>query len=178
MKKITIALISLILIGGMVFTASAFTSSELSRDANIQVTDDTDGIISLNPGDTDAVTLVNGALTIDTAHSGAGLNIESVFTYGNPTDVTNDHAFNVTNTDSQARELTFSYENVVDNEGQTEAVQFIVYDSTGAQIATADAGSSATFSAATGDTYYVVMEVDTSSLSPSADLSGDFVIRT
>lgn len=178
MKKITIALISVLLIGSMVFTASAFTSSELTRDANIEVTDDTNGIISLNPGETEAVTLVDGALDIDTSYTGTGLNVESVFTYGDNGDAANNHAFNLTNTDTQTRELTLSYENVVNNEGQSEAVQFVVYDSTGTEVTTADEGNAGTFSAATGDTYYVVMEVDTTSLSPDADLSGEFVIRT
>lgn len=179
MKKITIALVSLLLIGGMVFTASAFTSSELTRDASIEVTDDTNGIISLTPGSTDAVTINdNGALTIDTSNNGANLNVESVFTYGDSAEASNENAFSVVNSDTQDRQLTFSYENVVDSQGQTDAVEFTVYDSENIEVTTATEETAGQFTANSGESYYVVMTVDTNGLSDAADLSGDFTIRT
>lgn len=179
MKKITIALFSLLLIAGMVFTASAFTSSELTRGASIDVTDDTNGIISLTPGETDAVTINDdGALTIDTSTEDAQLNVESLFTYGDETDVTNNHAFSVVNTEAENRQLTFSYEDVVDSQGQTDAVEFAVYDSANEEVTTATEETAGQFTASSGETYYVVLNVDTNGLNDDADLSGEFTIRT
>ncbi len=179
MNKKTVVIITAMLFLGTVFGASAFTSAELTREANINVSADTDGIITLTPGaNVDAVDInQDGVLEINAAPDGNGLNVEGVFTFGdNATAHEGDDAFSITNADTVQRNLTVEYANVVENEGVDNAVEFVIYDSTGAELGTVDIGSNATVTLGAGEEIFVVINTDTTGLSSNADLSGDLVI--
>ena len=179
MKKTAVITITALLFVGSVFAASAFTSAELTREANIQVEADTDGIITLSPGENvDAVDInEDGVLEINAAPDGVGLNVEGTFTFGdNATAHEGDDAFSITNADDTERTLSLEYNNVVENEGVTDAVTFTVYDSDGNELDSADMETGASVTLGAGEEVFVVIDTDTTGLSPNADLSGDLVI--
>jgi hypothetical protein len=177
MKKVAIILVTAVLFAGTVFAASAFTSAELTRTSSIDVASDSNGIITLTPGSNSAVSLnSNDALEINTAGNATGLNVDGKFTYGDNANPSNTYAFSMTNADSQQRSITVAYNNITDNQGQTGAVKFKVYDSTGSQVGTVDSSTNVSITASSGAQYYVVLDVDTSGLDSAADLSGDLVI--
>ncbi|WP_292486035.1 hypothetical protein, partial [Methanohalobium sp.] len=105
-----------------------------------------------------------------------GLNVESTFEYGDTTDPINSYMFNMTNADSTSKDFTVAYNNVVDAQGATAPIEFLIYDNAGTQVASVTPNSDATFTAAAGSTYTVVVVVDTTGLDDTADLSGDLVI--
>lgn len=172
-------LVALVVLTTTIFGASAFTSAEVIRDSTIGVEADNNAIISLNPGTAgDAASLdSNGELTIDASPgSSSGVNVGATFSYGDNASPTTDYAFSLTNSDSQERDFTVAYNNVVENQGQTDAVQYKIFDSSGTNVGTVTSADDVTFSASSGSTYYVVMELDTNGLDSNADLSGDLSI--
>jgi len=177
MRQYIFGLAALVVLTGAIFGASAFTSAEVVRDSSVNVASDSNGIITLAPGATSAVTTdSNGELTIDTSGNADGLNVGANFTFGDNASPTTDPAFSMTNADSETRSFTVAYDNVADNEGVNDAIEFIVYDGSGSEVATVDSANDATISAGAGSTYHVVIQVNTDGLSSGADLSGDLVI--
>lgn len=174
-RTLTIVLVTAMLFGGSVFAASAFTSAEMTRTANVDVVADNNGIITLTPGSTSAVQLNgSGALEINAAGNASGLNVEGTFTYGDKTAPTTTNAFSMTNADSQQRTFEVAANNfATDNAG---AVTYTVYDDAGTKIATVDSATNASIQLAAGETVHVVLETDTTGLTKSADLSHDLVI--
>lgn len=180
MKRYVIGGAALLLLVASMFGASAFTSAEITRDATIGVSADNQSVIALEPGPNvgDSVTIgSNGALQIDAAPGTSGINVESTFEYGDNASPTTDSAFKITNADSQVNDLTLSYENIANNQGVPDTVNFEVYDASGVHLGTVSPSNDLTTTVNSGDTVYVVMEVDTTGLDDGADLSGDFVIR-
>lgn len=167
------------LFAGTVFAASAFTTAEVTRDANINVVADNTGIITLTPGSTSAVSLnSSGAMEINAAGDATGLNVEGVFTYGDSTSPSTDNAFSITNADTQQRTFTIAANNFADNQGQTGAVTYEVYDDTGTSMGTVDAANDLTVDLSAGQEVFVVITTDTTGLDDTADLSHDLVITS
>lgn len=161
--------------------ASAYTTGSLDRSSNVNVVSDDAGLIGLIDGTSGDLVQQNatGALTIDFTRGGAsGANTEAHFELGNPSDATNQSAFNITNNDAEAHDLTVEYTGA-GGTGDTDAnIQFQVYDGTGTQVATvSEESTSATISSvASGNTLYVVIVVDTHGLDTSTDLSGTLTV--
>jgi hypothetical protein len=179
MQKVAIILVTVMLFGGSVFAASAFTTAELTRSANVNVVADNNGALSLSSGNVGNTAYINsaGELKLDASPSASGLNVEGQFTFGDTASPSTDYMFSMVNTTANDQTLTVDYNVTGDAQGQTDAMTFHVYDGTGAEVATVTNGSSATFTAGSGSTYYVVLETDTRGLDSSADLSGDLIIN-
>lgn len=172
-----IAGITLVLIlVASVLGASAFTSGSVERTSNIDVVNDDTGLLALEDGTSGDLVFQNssGALEIDFTKGGAGgANVDSHYELGNPSDATNQSAFNITNNDAESHDLTVSYTGAGSGDGDKN-VQFQVYDSTGTQLGTvSEESTSNTFNGiASGSTLYVVIVTDTYGVSNSTDLSG------
>lgn len=177
MKKIFIIVVSAMLFAGLVAGASAFTSAEMTRSANVNVVADDSGVITLAPGTVgDTATLENGELNIDASPNSTGLNVSGVFTFGDSANPTTEHLFTMTNTTAEQQTITMEYVNVTDSQGNTGAVTYTVYDDTGTEVGTFSEGSSLDVTAGSGASHYIVMDVDTNNLDTAADLSGDIKI--
>jgi hypothetical protein len=174
--KIGVFVIALVVLSTAV-AATAFTSGSVERQANVNVVSDDAGLIGLSDGTSGDLVYQNstGALDIDfTAGTANGANTEGHFELGNPSDAPNQSAFNVTNNDAEAHDMTFDY-TLDGSEGQdTDAnIEFQIYDSTGTQVGTiSEESGTFTQNVASGDTLYVVVVVDTHGLDDTADLSG------
>lgn len=176
-RTLSIVLVTAMLFGGSVFAASAFTSAEVTRSASIDVVADNNGIITLTPGSTSAVSLNNsGAMEINAAGSAQGLNVDGTFTYGDTASPSTSNAFAITNADSQQRTFTIAANNFANTQSNPGAVTYKIYDGTGTQMGTVDASNNSTIDLSSGQTVYVVLETDTTGLDSNADLSHDLVI--
>lgn len=156
---------------------SAFTTGSVTRNSNVNVVSDDQGLIALSDGTSGGLVAQNstGALNIDfTAGGASGVNTASHFELGNPADPTNQSAFNISNLDAEPHDLTVAYTGAGGTSDVDANLQFQIYDSTGTQVATvSEENTSATITgAASGATYYVVIVVDTHGLDSTADLSG------
>lgn len=174
---VAVALVAVVGVTG----ASAFTTATVARDAQIDVTDDTQGVIGLTPGDVSGVsTNGSGALNLALGQEGSaqGLNTEGTFTYGSDTNPTTTYAFEVTNNDSQAHSIDLSYAlDGSDPDGNVANVEFEVYDDTGSLVATASEDSTAALgSVSAGTSHYVVVRIDTTGVTSSQSLSGTLTV--
>lgn len=169
---ITIALI----VVAAAFGASAYTSGTVERSSNVNVVNDDQGLLALSDGTSGNLVFQNasGALEIDFTKGGAGgVNVESHYELGNPSDPTNQTAFNISNLDAESHDITVSYTPTVDDGNADTNIEFQIYDQDGVSAGTLDDEStSGSFSAPSGATYYVVIVVDTHGLTNSTDLSG------
>lgn len=170
----------LILVATGITTASSFTTATLSRDTNINVVSDSNGVIALVDGNSGGIVAEqsNGELTIDFTNAGSatGVNVESTYELGDPANPSQ-RAFNITNQDSVDHTIELNY-TVSSGDGVGDgasSVEFRVYDSSGTNLATEDEESgTASFTATSGDSYAVVVIIDTTvgSLTDADDLSG------
>lgn len=161
--------------------ASAFTTGSVSRSSNVNVVTDDQGLIALSDGTSGGLVTQNasGALNIDFTSGGAsGVNPSAHFELGNPSDPTNQSAFNVSNLDAESHDLTVQYTGAGGTSDADANLQFQIYDDTGSQVGTVSEESTSTSisGAASGATYYVVIVVDTHGLDSSADLSGTLTV--
>jgi hypothetical protein len=81
----------------------------------VTVDDDSASQIALVQGDDPDITEENGQLTLDLSGSGGeGVNINSLYTWGDPENPANDHAFKIVNNDesgeSYSVEMTYDYD--------------------------------------------------------------------
>jgi hypothetical protein len=128
-RKFVIGLGALVAGSGAALGTGASVSSTMDRDANVNVVNDTNGLVALESKTaSDVVREANGELLIDfTADSSAsGLNIDSRYQVGDVKPDTNrparvdpvggtgvvytNPAFTITNHDTVTKELTVSYE--------------------------------------------------------------------
>lgn len=173
--KIAGVAVALILVAATL-GASAFTSGTVTRTSNVNVVNDDTGLLALSDGTSGGLVYQNasGALEIDFTKGGAGgVNAESHYELGNPSDAKNQSAFDITNLDAESHDITVKYTGA--GAGDADAnIQFQVYDSTNTKVATVseESTSDTITGAASGDTYYVVVVVDTHGVSSSTDLSG------
>lgn len=177
MKTKIAAVLAVVVFVGMAFGASAFTTATIDRTSTITVASDSNGIVGLNDGSSDMVTQSNEELTIDTTGNNYdGLNVNSTFVIGDTNDANNTFAFNVTNNDGASHSMEFGYAMASDPDTNSDQVTFDVYDSTGASQGSFTESTNGTFTLASTETYYVVMTIDTTGLSSTADLSGTVTI--
>lgn len=176
--KIAVLAVAVIAISATV-GASAFTTGSVARTASIDVVSDDAGLIALADGTSGGLVAQSsdGKLTIDFTNGGAGgVNPDASYQLGNSADPTNQTAFNISNLDAEEHDLTVAYENVATGAtgDGTENIQFLLYDATGSQVGTVSEESTSTTitSLPSGETLYVVMDVDTSGLTNSTSLSG------
>lgn len=159
-------------IGITSISSVAFTTASVSRSVQVGVESDDSAVVGLNPGSTNAASLdSDGALVIDTSNGSSDLNVDSTFTYGDPSDASGTFLFSLTNNDANERNFTLNYG------GTSGAVSFEVYDGSGTQSGTLSGSSSLSLTLSSGDTRYFVMVVDTTGLSSDATgLGGDLNI--
>jgi hypothetical protein len=157
-----------------VVASSAFTTMQLDRDASIDVVNDKNGIIALQAHpDSDVVTGTDtGALQIDfdQDNTGVGVNVNSTYTVGDNSTPTSTYAFNVTNQNTGALDLTINY-TVTTSLTAGSNVTFHVYDDAGNQLGTVSPGNPLTETLNPDETLYVVIEVEGGTASTD-DLSG------
>lgn len=156
--------------------ASAYTSGTVERSSNVNVVNDDQGLLALSDGTSGDLVFQNdsGALEIDFTKGGAGgVNVESHYELGNPSDPTNQTAFNISNLDAESHDITVEYTGAGATGGD-ENIQFQIYNSTGSQVAlVSEETTSDTLTAVgSGETHYVVIVVDTHGVDNSTDLSG------
>ncbi|QLG63214.1 hypothetical protein [Halorarum salinum] len=179
--KIKIGLIAVMLVvTSGAFAASAYTSGSVDRAANVNVVNDDTGLIALQDGNSGDLVYQNssGALEIDfTNGSASGVNTAAHFELGDQANANESYAFNLTNLDAEGHDFTFEYSGT-DSEDDDENLQFQVYDDTGVLQTTVSEESGAVNlnGVASGDTYYVVIVVDTHGLTSNSDLSGTLTI--
>jgi hypothetical protein len=174
--KIGAVTLTLVLVAS-VLGASAFTSGSVERTSNVNVVNDDTGLLALEDGTSGGLVFQNssGALEIDFTKGGAGgANVESHYELGNPSDPTNQTAFNITNNDDESHDIKVSYTGAGGTADTDDNIKFQVYDSNGdLQGTVSEESTSQTFTAvSSGSTLYVVMVVDTYGLDNSSDLSG------
>ena len=160
---------------------SAYTTGSVDRSSSVNVVTDDAGLIGLADGTSGNLVQQNstGALDIDFGRNGAtGVNTAAHFELGNPSDPTNQSAFNVTNNDGEAHDLTIEYTGVTESQDTDANIEFQVYDSTGTSVGTvSEESTSLTITgASSGATYHVVIVVDTHGLDTNADLSGTLTV--
>lgn len=179
--KIKLGVIALgLVIASAAIGATAYTSGTVERQSNVNVVSDDQGLIALEDGTSGNLVQQNsnGELTIDfTRNSAAGVNTASHYELGNPSDASNQSAFNITNLDAESHDLTVSYTGA--DQGDADAnIQFQIYDGSNTQVATvSEETTSATISGVgSGTTHYVVMVVDTHGVSDTSDLSGTLTV--
>jgi hypothetical protein len=173
--KIAGVALTVILVASVI-GASAFTSGSVERTSNVNVVNDDTGLLALEDGTSGGLVYQNstGALEIDFTKGGAsGANVEAHYELGNPSDPTNQTAFNITNNDAESHDITVEYTGAGSGDAD-ENIQFQVYDSSGTPLGTvSEETTSQTFSGvSSGTTLYVVMVVDTNGVTNSTDLSG------
>ncbi|MGM0590055.1 MAG: hypothetical protein ACQETI_00255 [Halobacteriota archaeon] len=193
-KNFSVVLMAtMILLGFAVVGTSAFTTVSMDRSASVDVVSDSNGIIALEPGDADdtgGVVSLNDsdALTIDFEPSvGVGVNPEATYELGtvNPGEgsTPTSYAFNITNQDDESHTISLDYtldDDTLDGADSTSNIKFHVYDDNGGSEGTLTEDSAQALelpSATSGETYYVVMVVDTSGLDSGDDLSGTLTVN-
>lgn len=178
--KLTALLLAVVVVSATL-GASAYTTGSLTRSSSVDVVTDDVGLIGLTDGTSGDLVYQNsaGELAIDFTNGGAaGANTNATFELGNPNDAVNASAFNITNQDSTARDMTVSYTGAGATGDGTNAIEFQIYDSTGTSVGTVseETTSDTITGVASGATLYVVIVVDTTGLSDTDDLSGTLEI--
>jgi hypothetical protein len=161
-------------------SATAFTSITLDRDASVDVVADDAGLVALEAGPSPLVTQQDGQLDVDVTNGGAaGTNVNAVLSVGENTTSPTESAFTVTNNAATQHTLTFAYGDVTaDSATSTDNVRFAVYDASGNLTAYASESADATFTMGAGETYQVVLVVDTLDSTTTDDLSGTLTITS
>lgn len=190
MKRRNVLIAAGSIVGGSV-AATAYTTGSVTRSASINVVSDDVGLIALADGTSGGlITHDNGQLTIDLTKGGAnGANVNASYEFGDAADAANAYAFTIANYDTEARDITvdFTLTNS-DPDTNVDNLKFALFgsdgtaletDTNGNNIAIATEASAYTAAGVTsngGQVLHVVLEVDTSGLTDTADLSGDLVI--
>lgn len=181
MNKYSIWIVALMLVFGTgVIGASSFTTATLTRDTNIDVVADSNGVIALIDGTSGGIVTEKstGELTIDfQVGSATGVNVNSTYELGDPSAPGTERAFNITNQDSVQHTIELDYTvDTGDGVGDgTNSTEFQVYDSSGTAVTTvSEEDNGASFTAGSGETFAVVVVVDTTmaGVDKSSDLSG------
>lgn len=173
------ALAVCLLLATSAVSATAFTSITLQRDATIDVVADDTGIVQLTPGSSNFVTLQNGQLAIDVTNGGAsGTNVDSTLKIGENATSPSEQAFTITNNDNAQHSFTLSYGGLAADGDSAANVEFAVFDAAGDRVASISEKSDGTFTMQSGDTFKIVLVVDTTGSTTSDDLSGTLTITS
>lgn len=180
---LSIGVAVLVVLSTIIFGASAFTSATVTRDANVNVVADDKAIIGLADGTSGSIVRKSsGRLNVDFAiGSSSGANSNATFKLGDSSDPTNKYGFAITNNASSQYTFTLDYS---ETSGDGNNLEFLVFNDTGSKLGEVNATSSGSLdiTAASGETHYVVIVLDTgagdgSLLGTSADLSGTFKVK-
>jgi hypothetical protein len=172
----------LLLVATVTFGASAFTAGTVDRQANIDVVADSNGLLALIDGNSGNLVYQDASteqLSVDfTEGTAGGANVNATFELGNPTDPTNSNAFKLENRDDETHQINVAYAGATTN--TEENLNFSVYDTSGNIVGSVtEEGTTASFTAPAGNTFYVVVTVDTgggaaaTDLTSASDLSGE-----
>lgn len=160
-----------------VVASSAFTTMQLDRDASIDVVNDKNGIIALQAHpDSDVVSgTSSGALQIDfdQNNNGVGVNVNSTYLIGDNSAPTNTYAFNITNQNTGALDLTINY-TLTNAVSEGSNVNFTVHNSS-KKVGTVTPGNPVTKTIQPQETLYVVIEIKGGTANTD-DLSGTLTI--
>jgi hypothetical protein len=184
-KTSLLALVVGLLVASSFVGAAAFTSATITRDSTVGVSADNSALVGLEPGGVNGVAETNDELEIKLG-AGNGLNIESTFTFGNPSSPSGTYAFAMTNNGNNPQEYTVDYTqaNSFTDSDSDSNLKFKFYKSDGTaltgtnsnDVVITEDGSGQSFSLTSAQTVYVVISVDTQGLTSSDDLSGDIEI--
>jgi len=185
--------------GGAAAIGSGATSVTQNRDVSMNVVADSAGIVQLEAGhpegDDTGLGLIHetsdGNLEIDLTQGGAqGLNTDSIYQIGTPTNESNDPAFTMTNQMNENYEFTFTYtfdspSSVVNSTLQIWNSGTVSYANNGPDsfsqnaitVDGDDTSGSGTIELGPGESEYFAIRVSTEGASPSEDLSGTLTIR-
>lgn len=169
------------IVGASSVGAVAFTQASVEREVAVDIVADDSAPITLIPGATDAIELVNGVLKIDTNTSRAsGLNGDGSFTFGDDADpgASGTHAFEMVNNGGGSRDFTFSLNNFALG-GTSSSIKLSLYDDASPATSVGDVTTTSDVTGETlssGDTLYAVLTFDTSGLNKTNDMNGDLKI--
>lgn len=163
--SVGLALLVALTMGSSVIASSAASLSELSAA-------ETGTYVMFQEGDSGLRLTDDGRITLERENRNIGLNSEARFTFGDPSDPVDRHAFAVHANSSTRDELLVQY---VDGSGRAvDHVQLRFYSSTGAEVGRIDFDDKETTLKldSTSTTFYVVMTIDTTGISPGHELPG------
>jgi hypothetical protein len=182
---LTILVTGIMLVAAVSFGATAFTSATVDRQANIDVVADNNGLLALTDGNSGNLVFQDGnteQLGIDfTEGTAAGANVNAEFQLGDPAGPTTSNAFQLENRDDEQHQINVAYTGATTNAANNgeENLNVTIYDNSGNAIdSTNEEGAAASFAAPPGNTFYMVLTVDTGNgatttdLTSASDLSG------
>lgn len=184
MKTLLVA--GVILVAGVAVGTSAFTTAAVDRQADADVTTDSNGLLGLTDGNSGNLVYQNAdnQLAVNFANGTAtGANTNALFELGDPTSPGSSQAFQVTNNDAEAHQIRAAYTPDTDDSNTDANLEFRVYDNSGTLVDTADEeGAVATIPASAGQTFDVVVVFDTGhgsaeTLTSTDDLTGTLEFR-
>ena len=191
-RKFVIGLGALVAGSGAALGTGASVSSTMDRDANVNVVNDSDGLLALvDTTDGAVVREESGELIIDFTADGnaGGVNVDSVYKVG-PTRPHQDPAFEIYNHDTVARTVSISYKadtagqstgsilkfrmnkNKFPNQSSTKVLQVGGGKASNGQTGTA------TFQVQPGKMVNVQIVVDTTNGGTADDLSGTLTVSS
>jgi hypothetical protein len=191
-RKFVIGLGALVTGSGAALGTGASVSSTMDRDANVNVVNDSNGLLALvDATDGAVVREENGELLIDFTAGGnaGGANVDSVYKVG-PTRPHQDPAFEIYNHDTVARTVSISYQadtagqstgsilkfrmnkNKFPNQSSTKVLQVGGGKASNGQTGTA------TFQVQPGKMVNVQIVVDTTNGGTADDLSGTLTVSS
>jgi hypothetical protein len=156
---------------------SGFTSATVERQADINVTDDTEGLLALEPGNESQIVKQGGQLQISMSETTAkGLNENATFTFGNPANPNSSvetYAFKIINKDDESHEVGLDFSLDSDPAGSTENINFSVYDDTNVkQFSETDENPGGEIVLTSKEEAFVVLKFTTTNVNKADDLDG------
>ena len=176
----TVMLAGLIMIAATAVGASAFTAATVDRQATTDVVSDENGLIGLTDGNSGNLVFQDAStdqLVIDFTNGTAdGANTDARFELGNPARASTSQEFTVKNNDDEAHAINVSYALDADDGNADANYEFQIYDGDTLEGTVTEEGTSVVLDAAAGQSYNVVVVVDTghstTTLKSAKDLSG------
>jgi len=177
----TVILAGIVLVAATAVGASAFTAATVERQANTDVVADEDGLLGLTDGNSGNLVYQDASsdqLVINFENGTAlGANTDARFELGDPANPGTSQAFKVRNNDDEAHAINVSYALDADDGNADANYEFRIFDSSGAAVGTVtEEGATTSLNAAAGESYNVVVVVDTghstATLTSTSDLSG------
>jgi hypothetical protein len=154
---------------------SGFTTATVERQAEINVTDDSGGLVALEPGNESQIISEGGELAINMSETSAdGLNQDATFTFGDPNTPNQSkdaHAFEIRNQDDESHDIGLEY-SIGADPSNAENVEFVVYDAANVKKFSVTEGGSGAISLGSSESAYVIMNVDTTGVDESETLDG------
>lgn len=163
--SVGLALLVAFTVGSSVIASTAASLSEPTAA-------ETGTYVMLQEGDSGLSLTDDGGITVEREHSRLGLNPDARFTFGDPSDPVERHAFALHANSSTRDDLLVQY---VDGSGRAvEHVKLKFYSSTGTEVGRLDFDDKETTLSldSTPTTFYVVTTIDTTGITPGQPLPG------